>query len=86
MPKRTIARLDRCLNRSAAPLASRREVTAGRRDVSVTREIPNRLDIGSSDEEAGAERVSEAVKRAVVGRHAGSLEEFPVHLVSPRLH
>ncbi len=84
--RRLVNGLHRRLNRSAAPLASRGEVAAGRRDVAVTSQVPNGLDIGAGDEEARAERVPEAVERTVLSRHAGSPEEFPGPPVSPRLH
>ncbi len=49
----------------------------------MTGEVPNGLEVGSSDEKAGAERVPEAVKRTVLGRHTRSLEEFPGPLSEP---
>ncbi len=40
-------------------------------NVALTGEVSNGLDVGASDEKARTERVTEAVKRTVLGRHAG---------------
>jgi hypothetical protein len=75
MPALHEGQLHHRFNCSAAPLASCGEVATGGRDVTVTGEISNGLDVG--EEEARAECVPEAVKRTVLGCHAGTLEEFP---------